>query len=74
MDINNQCYRPQKNNKVMEYNSNKTVNLYKMERSMEEAVFIFQSVIEVDQRNGGPNQKRPLEETKNLPEGQTMNR
>ena len=27
---------------------------------MEEAVSTFQSVVDVEQRNGGPQQKRPL--------------
>ena len=32
---------------------------------MEEAVFTFQIVVEAEQQNGGPQQKRPLAETEN---------
>ena len=47
----------QENNKVLGDKSNKTVKLLRMERSMEEAVSTFQSVVETEQRNGVPHQK-----------------
>ena len=37
----------QDNNKVLEYKINKTVNFHRLERSMEEAVSTFWSVVEV---------------------------
>ena len=40
----------------------KTFNFHMMERSMEEAVSTFQSVVEADQRNGGPQKKLPQAE------------
>ena len=50
----------QDNNKVLEDYSNKTVKFHRLERSMEEAVSTFQSVVEAEQLNGGTQQKRPL--------------
>ena len=55
-------YIIQDNNKVVGGNSNKTFKFHRMESSMEEAVFTFQSVAEAEQQNGGPQQKRPLAE------------
>ena len=49
-------------NKILEYDINKTVNLYRLERSMEEAVSTFQSVVKAEKCNGGPQQKHPLAE------------
>ena len=50
----------QDNNKVLEEESKETVKIRKLERSMEEAVSIFQSVVEAEQLNGGTQQKWPL--------------
>ena len=44
----------QDKNEVLEDNINKTVKLHKMDMSMEESVSTLHSVVEVDQRNGGP--------------------
>ena len=54
----------QDNNKVLEDDSNKTVKFHRLERRMEEAVSIFQSVVEAEQKYGGPHQKRPQAENK----------
>ena len=56
----------QDNNKVLGYDRNKTVKLNRVYRSMEEDVSTFKSVVGAEQRNGGPHQKRPLSENKNL--------
>ena len=56
----------QNKNKVLEDESNKTVKFYRLERSMEEAVSTFQSVVEAEQRNDIPHQKRPLGENEKL--------
>ena len=42
------------NNKVLEDDSNGTSKFHSMDSSMEEVVSKFQSVIEVEQQNGGP--------------------
>ena len=42
----------QDKNKVLGYNSNKTVRFYRLDRSIDEAVPIFQRVVEAEQRNG----------------------
>ena len=55
----------QDNNKVLRDESNKTVNFHRLERSMEEAVTTFQSVVESEQRNGGPQKKSLLVKEKN---------
>ena len=56
----------QDNNKVLGYDSNKTVKFHILERSMEEAVSTSQSMVEVEQRNGGPQQKKTPAENENL--------
>ena len=55
----------QKKNKVLRDEINKTVKLNMLERSMEEAVSTFQSVVEAEQRNVGPQKKQPLAENEN---------
>ena len=47
----------QDKNKVIVDDSNKTVKSHRLERSMEEDVSTFQSVVEVEQQNCGPQQK-----------------
>ena len=42
----------QDKNKVLGYESNKTVEFHMLERIMEEAVPIFKSVVEAEQKNG----------------------
>ena len=64
----------QDNNKVLEDYSNKTVKFHRLERSMEEAVSTFQSVVEAEQQNCEPQQKRPLEENKTPASRSTRNR
>ena len=49
----------QDNNKVLEEENEKTVKFHRLDRSMEEAVYKFQSVVEAEQRNGGPQKKNP---------------
>ena len=56
----------QDNNEVLEDEIKETVKFHRLERSMEEAVSTFQSVVEEEQRNGGPQQKLPLAENENL--------
>ena len=51
----------QENNKVVGDEINKTVKLHMMDRSTEEAVSTFQSVIEAEQLNIGPHKKIPLD-------------
>ena len=53
------------NNKVLGDKINKTVKLDKLERSMEEAVYIFQNVVEAEHQNGGGQKKQPLAEKEN---------
>ena len=55
----------QDNNKDPEDKSKKTVKLHSLQRSMEEAMYTFHSVVKVEQRNGGPQKKRPLVENEN---------
>ena len=55
----------QDKNKVLKDKRNETVKFHRLDRGMEEAVTTFQSVVEADQRNGGPQKKRPLEENEN---------
>ena len=50
----------QDNNKVLEYESNETFKLHRMESSMEEAVSTLHSLVKADQRNGVPQKKSPL--------------
>ena len=64
----------QDKNKVLCDESSKNVNLHRPERSIEEAVSTFKSVVELEEWNGGPQQKRPLAENETLPAGQTRNR
>ena len=52
----------------------KTIKFHGLERRMEEILYKFKSVFEAEQQNGGPQKKRTLTETKNLPVGQTRNR
>ena len=61
-------------NKVPEDDSNGTLKFHRLEISIEEDVSIFQSVVEADQGNGGPQKNRNLAEMKTIPEGQTRNR
>ena len=53
------------NTMILGDKSNETVKFQRMERSIEEAVSIFQSVVDVEQQNGGPQEKRPLTENEN---------
>ena len=55
----------QYNNKVLVDKVKETVKFNRLERSMEEAMSEFQIVVEVEQRNGGPHQKRHLAENEN---------
>ena len=55
----------QDKNKVLKDKRNETVKFHRLDRGIEEAVTTFQSVVEADQRNGGPQKKRPLEENEN---------
>ena len=64
----------QDKNKVLGDKNKKTVKFHKLVRIMKKAVSIFQSVFEAEQGNGVSQQKRPLAEIKNPPEGQIMNR
>ena len=50
-------YITQDNNKVLRDKRNKTVNFHRLERSMEEYVSTFQSVVDMEQQNGGPQKK-----------------
>ena len=50
----------QDKNKVLGDKSNKTIKFHRMERSMEESVHTYQSVVEAEQQNCGPQQKIPL--------------
>ena len=50
----------QDNNKVLRYESNENVKFHRLERSMEEAVSTFESVVEAEQQNGGPQKKLTL--------------
>ena len=52
----------QDNNKVLGDKRKKTVKFHRLERRMEEAVSTFQSVVEAEHRNGGPQQEQPPEE------------
>ena len=47
----------QDSNNILGEDSNKTFKFHRLERSMEEDVYTFQSVVELEQRNGGPQQK-----------------
>ena len=47
----------QDNNKVLRDKRNKTINFHRLERSMEEYVSTFQSVVDMEQQNGGPQKK-----------------
>ena len=55
----------QENNKVLGDEIKETVKFHRLDRSMEESVSTFQSVVEADQQNVGPQQKRPLAENEN---------
>ena len=52
----------QDKNKVLGDEINETVKLHRLERSMEESMPRFKSVVEAEQKNGGTQQKRPPEE------------
>ena len=43
----------QDNNKVLEDDNNKKFRFQRLEKSTDEAVYTFQSVVEEEQRNGG---------------------
>ena len=64
----------QEKNKVLGDKINKNVKFHRLERSMEEAVSTFQSVVEAEQGNGGPQEKQPRAERKNPPAGQNRNK
>ena len=55
----------QGNSKFMGDKSKETVKFHRLERSMEEAVSTFQSVVEAEQLNVGPQQKQPQAENEN---------
>ena len=55
----------QDNNRVLEEEINETVMFHRMERSIEESVSNFQSMIEAEKHNVGLQQKRPPEENEN---------
>ena len=48
------------NNKVLKGKSNKAAKFHRLYRSMEEAVSIFQIVVEAEQQNDGSQKKLPL--------------
>ena len=50
--------------KVMEDKSNRAVKFHRLESSMEEAVSTFHSLVEAEQRNGGPQKISPWQKTK----------
>ena len=50
------------NNKVLGGERNENVKFYILDRSTEEAVYTFQSVVKAEQRNGGIKKNIPLEE------------
>ena len=52
-------------NKVPEDDSNGTLNFHRLESSIDEGVSTFQSVVEADQGNGGPQKNRNLAENEN---------
>ena len=52
----------QDNNKVLGDDRNENVKFLRLYRNMREAVSKFQSVVEAEQQNGGPQQKIPLAE------------
>ena len=52
----------QDNKKVLEDKSNEAVKLHRLERSMQESMYTFQSVVEAEQPNDLPRQKHPLVE------------
>ena len=64
----------QGNDNVLEENRNEDVKFHRLERSMGEAMSIFQSVVEVEQRNGGPQKNTTWQKIKNFPACQTRNR
>ena len=51
--------------KVLEDKNNKIFKVNRLERSMEEAVSKFQSLVEVDQLSGGPQKNAPWQKIKN---------
>ena len=55
----------QDNNKVLSDKINKNVKFHRLDRNMEESVSTFQSVVEEEQQNGEPQQKRPLADIEN---------
>ena len=55
----------QENNKLVEDKSNKTAKFHRLYRSMEEAVYTHQSVVEEEERNCGPQKKCPPTENEN---------
>ena len=63
----------QDNNKVMGYKINETVKFHGLDRSIEESLSTFKSVVEIEQQNVEYQQKRPLAENENPPGGQTRN-
>ena len=54
----------QDNKKVLVDKTKKTVKFHRLKRSMEEDVSTFKSVVEEEQRNGGPQPKLTLAENK----------
>ena len=61
----------QDNNKVLGDEIQKTIKFHSLER---EAVSTFQSVIEAEQQNFGPQKKDPWQKMKTSPPAQTRNR
>ena len=55
----------QNNNKVLVDKGNKTVKLNRLKRIMKEVVPTFQSLVEAEQKNGGPDKMHPLESNEN---------
>ena len=53
------------NNKVLYGESKKNTKFHRLERSTEEVVYILQSVVELEQQNGGHQKKLPLAENEN---------
>ena len=64
----------QDKNKVLGDKNKKTIKFHGLERSMEEILYKFKSVIEAEQQNGVPNKNDPWHKMKTPPSGQTRNR
>ena len=62
------------NNKVLGDEINETFKFHRLEKSMGEAVSIFQSIVEAEQRNGVPQKNYPWQKIRTPIVYQTRNR